>query len=103
MIDGQAENSPTCYCEEREKHPGGFLEIPEGYCGICDVCGKPGHMRAHPHYATSGAWCDEHWADVVSGRSFGLHELLWYIFVALSTCAIVVYWIIKLGSWLSGP
>ena len=67
--------------------------MPEGYCGICDVCGEPGYKRAHPHNATTGSWCDEHWADVVFWRSFGLHKLLWYVLVALSTGAFVVYWV----------
>ncbi len=93
----KTENNPTCYCEERKNNPEGYRSIPEGYCGICDVCGEPGHMRAHPHYATTGAWCDEHWNDIISGRTFGLHEMILYVLVAISLCAAVGYLIIK---WL---
>ena len=49
--------SPDCYCEDRK---------PGVYCGVCQVCGKPGHTRAHPNLPTTGAWCDEHWAELLA-------------------------------------
>lgn len=94
---------PNCYCEERKNNPAfakGLEDMPEGYCGRCDIYGGPGHMCTHPNLPITGAWCDECWDDIVSGRSFGLHTLLWYIFVVLSTSTAAVYGIIKLVSWL---
>lgn len=49
----------SCYCnylsaEFRSEHG-----IPEGYCGICQNCGAPGHTRHHPApVAYTGEWCD---------------------------------------------
>lgn len=54
-----------CYCEERRTNPAlaeTMADIPEGYCGICEVCGAPGHTRAHPRAPVTSAWCDEHYA-----------------------------------------
>jgi len=83
------------YCGEREKNPNAFRGIPPGYCGFCDCCGKPGHMCAHPHLPTTGAWCDDCWQDLLAGRSFGLHQLIWYLLLGLSTTAGLLYWILQ--------
>ena len=33
--------------------------IPEGYCGICERCGKPGHTQHFPGpIPYTGSWCD---------------------------------------------
>ncbi len=58
-----------CYCGERRTNPElaeSMKDLPEGYCGLCDVCGLPGHMRAHPFLPTTGAWCDEHWKALIA-------------------------------------
>ena len=53
-----------CYCGLWEKSPE-TLEgqgIPRGYCGICKVCGKPGHLRHFPGAVPyTDAWCDKHY------------------------------------------
>jgi hypothetical protein len=52
-------NMKSCYCdylsdEFRRQH-----NIPEGYCGICQQCGAPGHTRHHPApVAYTGTWCN---------------------------------------------
>ena len=41
----------NCYCKERKNNPAvaeSMRDIPEGFCGICDVCGKPGHTNPTP-------------------------------------------------------
>lgn len=51
-----------CYCEGSWKDPRRMKRrgIPPGYCGICEVCGQPGHMRHTPIPAPyTGAWCDD--------------------------------------------
>lgn len=38
----------TCYCIE-----------DGGFCGTCQTCGAPGHVRHYPGSAPySGSWCD---------------------------------------------
>jgi len=89
---------PDCYCEERKKYPESYRDIPEGFCGMCDICGEPGHMRAHPNLPITGAWCDEHWNDLLSGRSFGLLELIGYGISILVFGGIILYMGMKLFS-----
>ena len=50
-----------CYCGLWETDPDHFRKegIPEGYCGICERCGKPGHTQHFPGPVPyTGAWCD---------------------------------------------
>jgi len=76
----------TCYCKERISNPKlaqEMKDIPIGYCGFCDVCKKPGHMRAHPRLATTGAWCDQHWEELVKYRIFTLGDIIPYVFLVI--------------------
>jgi hypothetical protein len=53
-----------CYCDLWEKNPDALIArgIPEGFCGFCQVCGAPGHLRHHPAaIPVTGAWCDRHY------------------------------------------
>jgi hypothetical protein len=55
-----------CYCGLWDSDPKHCRDhgFPEGFCGHCDVCGKPGHLRQHPApIGYTGAWCDEHYAE----------------------------------------
>jgi len=94
-----------CYCDDLDEKYRKDHNLSAGYCGICQICGKSGHTRAHPKYPTTGCWCDEHWEDLVSGKSFGLHELLIYvslfIFVMATIIAILIYGILKIISYFS--
>lgn len=56
----------VCYCAARasssESH---WQQIPPGFCGLCYICGAPGHVRHHPgHLACTGVWCEEHLARI---------------------------------------
>jgi len=59
-----------CYCflwHEDKK----ILEsqsLPYGYCGVCEVCGKPGHMRHGLTGPYTGAWCDKCWDAMLKER-----------------------------------
>lgn len=57
-------NPRHCYCRLWETKPE-FLEqkgVPRGYCGMCMVCGQPGHIRHHPGAVPyTGSWCDWHY------------------------------------------
>lgn len=72
-----------CYCSERNspKMKEFFEDIPEGYCGFCDICGELGHTRAHPRSPTTGAWCDKHYQDLLSHRIFTLGEIILALFI----------------------
>lgn len=51
----------NCYCSLWEKDPKHFEDrgIPRGYCGICQRCGKPGHVQHFPGAVPyTGTWCD---------------------------------------------
>lgn len=52
----------SCYCRLWQTNPS-FLRsqgVPQGYCGMCDRCGLPGHLRpAPPPVPSTAAWCDE--------------------------------------------
>lgn len=82
-----------CYCEERKQNPKLAKEmasIPPGYCGLCDLCGEPGHMQAHPHLPTTGAWCDTHLEMLLEGRRFNVFRLLWWV-LCFITAALIVW------------
>lgn len=40
----------TCYCGETEGHRNlrAKLRIPDGFCGVCSICGEPGHTSHSP-------------------------------------------------------
>jgi hypothetical protein len=40
-------------------------EPPRGFCGWCEVCGRPGHGRHAPAEPRTGAWCDQHWDEMI--------------------------------------
>lgn len=57
-----------CYCDLWEKSPKTLEDqgVPHGYCGICMVCGKPGHLRHFPGAVPfTGAWCDKHYRQTM--------------------------------------
>jgi hypothetical protein len=87
MTDPKVRN---CYCGLWQKDPEFFVQrgIPEGFCGICDRCGKPGHMRHYPGAPGTGAWCDRCYRFVAWFGS-PLKKILWVML--LTPLAMVVY------------
>ena len=48
-----------CYCGSMDADSRREQNIPEGYCGLCERCGKPGHTQHFPGpLPYTGAWCD---------------------------------------------
>ncbi|MCD6585448.1 MAG: hypothetical protein J7K96_06785 [Desulfobacteraceae bacterium] len=86
--------SRNCYCNERENNPAlaeTMKDIPDGFCGICDICGKPGHTNAHPHLPTTGSWCDEHWNELVSHRVVNIpHFIFCSVIVAIVVFVLLI-------------
>lgn len=34
--------------------------VPEGFCGFCEICHKPGHVQHFPGAVPyTGTWCDD--------------------------------------------
>ncbi|MCV6638047.1 hypothetical protein [Candidatus Albibeggiatoa sp. nov. NOAA] len=90
------ENDESCYCQERQRNPElakALKEIPEGYCGICEVCGKWGHTRAHPRLPITSAWCDEHWEQLANHKIINLAEIIHFVglLLILSTAAYMLW------------
>ena len=53
-----------CYCGLWDKEPGFLREqgLPEGFCGKCETCGKPGHTQHFPGPVPyTGSWCESHY------------------------------------------
>jgi len=48
-----------CYCNSFDDEYRKKNKIPDGYCGLCDICGKPGHTQHFPGSVPyTGTWCD---------------------------------------------
>jgi hypothetical protein len=60
--------SPNCYCSLWDTSPEVLRDqnVPAGFCGLCSVCGLPGHLRHAPDGPYTDAWCDRHfrWRQV---------------------------------------
>jgi len=82
-------NERGCYCDLWQKSPQTLEKqgVPRGYCGICEICTKPGHTRHAPGATPyTGAWCDRCYrAQTIK------HYMLWF---GLPTILIAA-WIIE--------
>jgi hypothetical protein len=70
-----------CYCGLWDKDPSFFEKkgIPPGYCGLCDKCGKPGHVRHFPGAVPfTGAWCERHYRRAMILHPLGRIGILLY-------------------------
>ncbi|WP_438480372.1 hypothetical protein [Oleiharenicola lentus] len=81
-----------CYCRAynaefpREPH------IPEGYCGICERCGKPGHTQHFPGPVPyTGAWCDR-CVKVVAWTWPLKNPIVWFGVVIVFVVLITLLW-----------
>lgn len=53
-----------CYCGVFDRDPKLRKKegLPPGYCGLCDVCGRPGHTLHFPGSVPyTGSWCKFHY------------------------------------------
>ena len=73
-MDEQEAERPPCYCFLWEQDPESLRAqgIPPGYCGMCQVCGKPGHTRHYPgSVPCTGTWCETCYAKLNRGLPLG--------------------------------
>lgn len=79
---GPTHEETDCYCDLWKTDAQALIDedVPEGYCGLCSICGRPGHIRHYPGSSPyTGSWCDAHYAAVASGFNpivLGLNILL---------------------------
>ena len=88
-----------CYCGLWEKSPKTLEDqgVPRGYCGLCMVCGKPGHLRHFPGAVPfTGAWCDKHYRRILLFDPRGsIGCLAWVAIVGVVVGGAMALW--KLG------
>lgn len=52
-------NPRGCYCGSVSEEFRSTHGLSNEFCGVCERCGKPGHMRHFPGpLPYTGAWCD---------------------------------------------
>lgn len=91
-------NARGCYCELWWDTIPEVLEkqgVPHGYCGLCEVCGRPGHTRHHPGAVPyTGSWCDWHYRRVaLTHPASPLGCLFWLAVVG--GMALFVRWMVR--------
>lgn len=53
------EKKRMCYCDSLSAEWKAQQGYPDGFCGTCERCGKPGHTQHFPGPVPyTGAWCD---------------------------------------------
>lgn len=86
--DPQARN---CYCGLWNTHPEHFAgkDLPRGYCGHCQSCGRPGHTRHFPGASPyTGSWCDRHYRQLMFVHPLGVYgQFFWIVLVGLLAAA----------------
>ncbi|PKN35145.1 MAG: hypothetical protein CVU61_05070 [Deltaproteobacteria bacterium HGW-Deltaproteobacteria-19] len=81
-----------CYCDLWNKSPVTLEKqgVPRGFCGLCDVCGEPGHLLHFPGAVPfTGAWCKKHYY-----RAMILHPMGGIGFFIWGLGALLIIWIL---------
>lgn len=87
-----------CYCdtspeEIRARNPG--REVPKGFCGFCERCDAPGHVRLRRRpFLHTGVWCDRCLSTVQVERFL---RSGW--FKALALAAGIAAWLLWTDAW----
>ena len=83
-----------CYCDLWNKSPKTLEDqgVPRGFCGLCIVCGKPGHTMHFPGSAPfTGSWCKFHYYRTMMLHPYGsVGCLLWAAIVIGGIIALVL-------------
>ena len=67
--------------------------VPPGFCGHCDVCGAPGHLRHFPGaLPVTGTWCDPHFKRTLWLHPMAVHgRWVWGMGLAVILIAAVLF------------
>jgi O-acetyl-ADP-ribose deacetylase len=80
-----------CCCDLWKKSPETLEKqgVPRGFCGLCHVCGAPGHLQHFPGAVPfTGAWCKKHYYRAMIAHPLGsIGALIWGI------GALVIIWL----------
>jgi hypothetical protein len=82
----------NCYCRIWATGPAMYEErgLPRGFCGTCERCGKPGHLRHFPGPVPyTGAWCDR--CHVITALTWPFYTLIGWIYIAI---AVGILWFV---------
>lgn len=83
----------ACYCGLWETKPEALREqgVPDGFCGMCQNCGQPGHTRHYPGSVPyTGAWCDACFAKLARRSRLRIPVLMAIGLVVLGMTASLV-------------
>ena len=84
---------PGCYCGLWQTNPEVLRSqgVPEGYCGLCQVCSKPGHTRHYPGPVPyTGAWCDPCYRRLAWRAPF-VSPAHWLMFIVIVVFVLSLY------------
>ncbi len=88
-----AKAGQECQCGLWQTSPD-FLRgqgIPEGFCGICQVCGRPGHTRHFPGPVPyTGSWCDSCHRSLAKAWPFR-SLAFWFMVLVFGISALSLY------------
>ena len=85
-----------CYCRVWNTNPAHFesLGVPRGYCGLCKVCGRPGHTRHFPGAVPyTGSWCDFHYRMASLFHPLGFPGTLLYFGIVVA--GLILWFVFK--------
>ncbi|MHC4080419.1 MAG: hypothetical protein ACYS15_11040 [Planctomycetota bacterium] len=87
----------SCYCDLWETDPDVLQarDVPRGYCGICQVCGEPGHTRHYPGpVPVTGAWCNDCYERVPAIPLMMKLLNALYALVILAIIGLLLWWLL---------
>jgi hypothetical protein len=88
-------SEPDCQCSLWATKPD-FLAsqgVPKGYCGRCEVCGRPGHTRHFPGSSPiTGAWCERRYRRLVWLHPMGRYGRRLYLAVFIGGFVAYALW-----------
>jgi hypothetical protein len=90
-------NERGCYCDLWRKDPDVLRRqgVPEGFCGICEHCRQPGHLRHFPGPVPyTGAWCDRCYRILAWTWPFRI-PIGWVFLLTLGTVILFLFQFIK--------
>lgn len=88
----KAPNERSCYCDGLDSEFRRTHNLPDGYCGLCERCGQPGHTRHYPGpMPYTGAWCDRCYRILAWTWPLRLPAIL----IMAAIIAAVFYFVIK--------
>jgi hypothetical protein len=76
-------NPRHCYCHATNAEDRRARGIPDGFCGICERCGQPGHTQHFPGPVPyTGAWCDR-CVRIVAWTWPLKNPVLWFVVIVV--------------------